>query len=102
LLSNVTAPTWVSALPVIVAPVAIVIDWETSRLPIKTEPVPKVAELPTCQKTLAAFAPLVRITMRPVVVVSVDAIWKTNTAFESPRASSVRSPDDMASEEVDL
>ncbi len=61
-----------------------------------------VAELPTCQKMLAALAPPASITWRPDVVVSVEAIWKIQTAFELPPASRVRSPDDMASEEVDL
>ena len=31
-------------------------------VPTKLEPVPSVAELPTCQKTLQACAPLVRLT----------------------------------------
>src|SRR5580692_103006 len=61
-----------------------------------------VAELPTCQKTFAASAPPARMTWRPEVVVSVEAIWKIQTALALPPASSVRSPDDMASEEVDL
>jgi len=36
------------------------------------------------------------------VVVSVDAIWKMKTALASPSASSVRSPEEMASDDVDL
>jgi len=43
-----------------------------------------------------------RITWRPDVVVSVLAIWKMKTAFASPWASSVRSPDDIAREDMDL
>jgi hypothetical protein len=71
-------------------------------VPLKIVVVPRVAELPTCQKIFLACAPPLRITWRPDVVVSVDAIWKMNTAFALPRASSVRSPDDIASEDVDL
>jgi hypothetical protein len=51
---------------------------------------------------LAALAPPLRITLRPDVVVSVDAIWKIQTAFALPWASRVRFPDDIASEDVDL
>src|SRR5438309_11880165 len=51
---------------------------------------------------LAALAPPLRITWRPDVVVSVDAIWKMKTALASPWASRVRSPDEISSEEVDL
>jgi hypothetical protein len=43
-------------------------------VPLNTEVVPKVAELPTCQKILDADAPPLRITLRPGEVVSVDAI----------------------------
>jgi hypothetical protein len=48
------------------------------------------------------LAPPLSTTARPDVVVSVDAIWKMNTAFASPLASSVRSPEEIESEEVDL
>src|ERR1022692_3300379 len=61
-----------------------------------------VAELPTCQKMFAEFAPPARITLRPDVVVRVEAIWKIQTAFALPPPSSVRSPDDIANDEVDL
>src|SRR6185503_1733975 len=67
-----------------------------------TEPVPKVAELPTCQTTLAACAPPVKITCRPDVVVSVEPIWKMNTAFASPWASRVRSLEEISSDDVDV
>src|ERR1043166_6518459 len=70
--------------------------------PLNTVLVPRVAELPTCQNTLAALAPLLKITRRAVVVVRVDAIWKMNTAFASPWASSVRSPEEISSEDVDF
>jgi len=81
--------------------VASVIDVIASMFPLKTEVVPRVAELPTCQKTLAAWALPLRMTWRDVVV-RVDAIWKMKTALASPWASSVRSPDDISSEDVDL
>ena len=53
-----------------------------------------VAALPTCQKTFAAWAPLIRITLRgapAAPTVSELAIWKTQTALALPWASSVRS-----------
>ena len=77
-------------------------DCIAKTVPLKTEVVPKVAELPTCQKMLDANAPPLRITLRPDVVVSEDAICIINTALAFPFASNVRSPDDIASEEVDL
>src|SRR3569623_217221 len=48
-----------------------------------------------------AFAPPARLTWRPDVGVSVEAIWKLNTASESPCASSVRSPEVTPSDDVD-
>ena len=60
--SNVTAPFRASALPSRFTPVVIVIDVKARMFPLKTEFVPSVAELPTCQKTLQALAPLARTT----------------------------------------
>ncbi len=71
-------------------------------VPLNTDVVPRVAELPTCQNTFVDLAPPLRTTARPDVVVSVDAIWKMKTAFGSPWASSVRSPEEIESEDVDL
>jgi hypothetical protein len=52
LVSNVTAPFRASALPFSVAPVVTVMDVSARMLPLKVEAVPRVAELPTCQKML--------------------------------------------------
>ena len=98
----VTAPVLANALPSSVAPVLKVMDCIAITVPLKTEVVPNVAELPTCQKMLDANAPPLRITLRPDVVVSVDAICIMKMAFAFPFASKVRLPDDIASEEVDL
>lgn len=98
----VTAPIRASARPFSVAPVFSVMDWSARIEPMKLDVVPIVAELPTCQKMFEALAPPLRITLRPEVVVSVEAIWKMKTAFALPRASSVRSPEEIANEDVDL
>ena len=82
--SMVTAPVRAKARPSSVAPVSIVTDAAAMIVPLKTELIPIVAELPTCQKTLAAWAPPLRITWRLVVVTSVEAIWKIQTALGSP------------------
>ena len=82
--SSVTAPFLASALPSRLTPVVIVIDVNASMFPLKTEFVPRVAELPTCQKTLQALAPLARTIWLPLPVVSVDAMWKMNAAFGLP------------------
>ena len=102
MVSKVTAATRANALPSSDAPVSIDMAWSARMIPLKTEVVPRVAELPTCQNTLNAWAPPLKMTCRPEVTVSVDAIWKMKTAFASPRASRVRSPDDISSEDVDL
>ena len=98
----VTAPVLANAFPLSVAPESKVMDCKAIIVPQKTEVVPKVAELPTCQKMFDARAPPLRITLRPDVVVSEDAICIMKTAFAFPFASKVRSPDDIDSEEVDL
>src|SRR6185436_6350393 len=76
LASRLTAPFRANSLPSTAAPVVTVMEVSARMFPLKLEVVPSVAELPTCQKTLAALAPPLRITWRPVVVVSVDPIWK--------------------------
>src|ERR1700728_4446117 len=94
--SNETAPSDspARALPSSNAPSAMVMDALAMIFPSIAQPTPIVAELPTCQKTLAAWAPLTRITAQVGVVrVKVDEdIWKTQTAFVSPWASRVRFP----------
>jgi len=90
--SSVTAPLRASSRPSTNAPVFAVIDVKASTDPTKTEAVPSVAELPTCQKTLQALAPLTNATRLDVAVMSVEADWKMKTAPASPLASSVRAP----------
>ncbi len=91
--SRVTAPLRASARPVMVSPVCTVIEVRARMVPWKAEPVPIVAELPTCQKTLQAWAPLVRTTELPESVRSVEeGAWKIQTAFGSPSAFRVSAP----------
>lgn len=54
LLSNVTAPLLASALPSRFTPEVIVMDVSAMMFPLNTEFVPRVAELPTCQKMFLA------------------------------------------------
>ena len=61
----VIPPVLANALPSSVAPVLKVMDCIARIVPLKTEVVPKVAELPTCQKMLDADAPPLRITLTP-------------------------------------
>jgi hypothetical protein len=71
--------------------------------PSKSVPVPSVAELPTCQKTLmpgVGLGPsLIVTTLLFDAVVRVDPIWKTKTASGLPWSSSVRVPVSCAEEE---
>ena len=101
---NTTAPFLASNLPSIVAVVFIVMEVNASMFPLNEVPLPMVAELPTCQVTFLAWAPPLRITFPPAppMVVKSDAIWKIHTAFASPCASRVRSPDCIKRVDVDL
>jgi hypothetical protein len=90
--SRVTAPLRASKRPWTVAFVFAVIDVKARMVPMKVEPTPRVAELPTCQKTLQGWAPLMSTTLLLGAVMSVDAAWKMKTAFGSPWASRVSGP----------
>jgi hypothetical protein len=92
LVSSVTAPLRASVRPSTVTPVVTVIELNARMVPRKMELVPRVAELPTCQKTLQDWAPPMRFTWLLDAVVSVDPAWKMKTAVESPPPLSVRSP----------
>jgi hypothetical protein len=90
--SKVTDPLRASIRPIAVAPVSMVIDVNARMVPRKLVPVPIVAELPICQYTLQARAPLVSSTRLLVAVVSVEPAWKTKTAPASPSAFRVSVP----------
>ena len=60
--SNVTAAIRASALPFSVAPVFSVMAWSAMIVPWKADVVPRVAEVPTCQKTLLDLALPLRMT----------------------------------------
>jgi len=74
--SRVTAPVRAHSRPSTTAPVAAVIEAWARMVPLKSEFVPRAAEVPTAQKMLHASAPLRRITLLPDAVVSVLPIWK--------------------------
>ena len=93
LLSSDTWPLSASARPSTAAPEFTVTDASASTVPLNTEVDPSVAELPTCQNTLQACAPLIRLIALPEAVVSDEPIWKMNTELGSPMASSVRVPE---------
>lgn len=71
LLSIVTAPLRANARPLTFALVLSVMLVSATMLPLNAVPVPSVAELPTCQKTLQSFAPLMTMTLELLAVVSV-------------------------------
>ena len=91
-LSNVTAPLRARARPWTVTPVVTVIEVSARMLPTNTEPVPSVAELPTCQNTLHSWAPLISDTVLADPVMSVESVWKMNTEFGLPSPSSTSVP----------
>ena len=92
LVSRDTEPLRASARPAMVALVFAVIDVRARMVPVKLVPVPSVAELPTCQKTLHGEAPLISATVLPEAVINVDPTWKIQTALGLPCAFNVRVP----------
>jgi hypothetical protein len=78
--SNVIAPLRARRRPAAEVPVSAVTEVRARMVPTKTEFVPSVAELPTCQNTLHAWAPLISATRLPEAVMSVLAAWKMKTA----------------------
>ena len=92
--SSVTAPLRASALPFEFAPVVKVMLESARMSPVNDVPVPSVAELPTCQKTLLQLLPplLMTVTDEALAVVSVLPILNRKSAFALPRALRVNAP----------
>lgn len=82
--SKVVAPFRASNRRSKVAFVFALIEVNARMVPTNLEPTPSVEELPTCQKTLQAWAPLASVTPLLVEVMSVDPAWKMKTASGSP------------------
>jgi hypothetical protein len=61
-------------------------------VPSNTEKAPSVAELPTAQKTLRDWVPLMRTTWLAEAVMTVVSAWKIKTALKSPPPSRVTAP----------
>lgn len=90
--SRVTAPFRANNCPCTLAPVFAAMDVKAKICPTKLEFVPKVAELPTFQKIRQKRALLMRLTLLPAAVMSVEVVLNTKTPSGSPWASSVRVP----------
>jgi hypothetical protein len=89
---RVTAPFRAKTLPVTVTFDVKVIDVKARMLPTKVLVEPKVAELPTFQKTLQAWAPPISTTVLVEAVIRLEPAWKTNTELGSPLPLRVRVP----------
>jgi hypothetical protein len=98
--SRLTCPLRASARPAMVSPVSTEIDVRARMVPVKAECVPRVAELPTCQNTLHAWAPLVSMTLLAESVMSVEGAWKMKTALGSPPAFRVSDPPTSSEEDA--
>ena len=72
---------------VVVVLACMVIAVRARMLPTNVEPLPRFAELSTCQYTLHSWAPLMRLTWLFENVVSVESVWKTNTVLYTSMAS---------------
>jgi hypothetical protein len=92
LLSIVTAPFLANTLPSTCASVVRVMLVSARIFPTNAVVVPRVAELPTCQKTLHRSPPLSMATDELLAVVSVLPIWKMKTASGFPSASRTSAP----------
>jgi hypothetical protein len=99
---KLTEPALANILPSNVALLPTEIDCSAIIVPLKTELAPRVAELPTCQKTLDASAPFMRTTLLLAAVVSVPepaVVWKMKMSVAEPL--SVRVPVISKDPEVD-
>ena len=90
--SSVTAPLRASALPDNLALVSRVMLVRAITVPMKFVPVPRVAELPTCQKTSHRCAPLMSATVESLAVVMVLPMRKIKTESGLPSAFRVSVP----------
>ncbi len=79
LVSRLTWPLRASTRPDTVVPVCTEIEVSARTEPTNVVLVPSVAELPTCQNTLHALAPLISLTVLFDAVIKVDPAWKMNT-----------------------
>ena len=59
-------------------------DVNAKMLPTNVDPLPSVAELPICQNTLQAWAPLLKTTDEALAVMRVLPLLKINTALALP------------------
>lgn len=84
LLSNVTPPLRAKSRPLTVAPVAALTEVSAITVPTNADPVSRVAELATCQKTLHSDAPPVSSTLLPEPVINVLLAWKMKTSLAPP------------------
>jgi hypothetical protein len=90
--SIVTAPFRARALPDIVALVVRVMLASARMFPMNAVPVPSVAELPTCQKSLHSCPPLMSTTDELLPVIRVLPTLNIQTALVLPPPSSVSAP----------
>ena len=93
--ASVTAPLRARARPLKVVPVFMVMLESARMLPTNVVPVPSVAELPICQKTCGGrvwLPALMTATDDPDAVVSVEPVWKMNSASGLPWKSRVNVP----------
>ena len=74
MVSIVTAPLSANSLPAIKSVVVVVMEVNARIFPMKVLLVPRVAEDPTCQKILAAWAPFWATMREELAVVSVVPI----------------------------
>jgi len=85
--SSVNAPFRAKTRPDVLAPVVKVMLVRARMFPARLEPVPSVAELPTCQNRLQPEALFVKKIRELEAVVNVLPILKTKEALGSPRPS---------------
>ena len=95
---KVTAAVSANRPPWHATPELAVADASAKTVPANLVLVPSVAELPSCQNTLQACAPLARTTDAPVAVVRMEPIWKTKTPLALFLPSRVSVPVSWAEE----
>src|SRR3954463_1656351 len=83
-LPSIVMPALESARPTRVEPWTIVMLTAATMLPRNLVVWPRVADVPTCQKTFFACAPPLRMTCELVLVVSAVPTWKTQRPLAGP------------------
>ncbi|KAF4621643.1 hypothetical protein G7Y89_g14507 [Cudoniella acicularis] len=96
--SIVRVPPRANKPPLLLAPPSAVTETCARIVPANAMLIPKVADVPTCQKTLQGKPPPESITAEPTEVTKVEPIWKYQASVGDPVPASIKVPVSCADE----